>query len=103
MDLVREILLAIEREETTFKDGDEKQVMLHITMLERAGLIYGHGRSLWGMTWEGFNLLDTIRDKSVWNKAKKTIMKEGMSWTIELLKAWVTDYLKQQHGISSNP
>ena len=101
MDLVRDILLAIEHGETTFIGGDEQEVTLHITMLERAGLIYGHGRNLWGMTWDGFTLLDAIRDESIWNKAKITLMNDGMSWTIDLLKAWVTDQLKRQLGISS--
>jgi hypothetical protein len=100
MDLVREILLATEDGKTTFTGGDDKNVEQHITMMERGGLIYGSGRTLWGLTWDGFNLLDTIRDKSVWEKAKATLMKEGSSWTIELLKAWVTHHLKRQLGIS---
>src|SRR5947208_11540698 len=95
MDLVREILIATERGDPTFREGDEHEVMLHITMLERAGLMYGHGRNLWGLTWDGFNLLDTIRKQSVWEKAKSTVLKDGESWILELLKRWVTHYVSQ--------
>jgi hypothetical protein len=96
MDLVREILIATERGETYFKGGNEKEVEAHIKMLENGGLIYGCGRNLWGMTWAGYNLLDAMRDESLWKKAKGVLMQEGMSWTLEILKAWVTDQLKRQ-------
>ncbi len=102
MDLVREILLATERGETYFKGGDEKEVEAHIKMLESGGLIYGFGRNLWGMTWDGYNLLDAMRDESLWKKAKSALMHEGMSWTIELLKSWVTDQLKRKLHIPSS-
>ena len=62
-------------------EGNDHDVEQHITMLGRVGLLYGSGRNLWELTWEGFNLLDAIRDESVWSKAKGTLMKEGMSWT----------------------
>ena len=103
MDLVRDILLAVERGETYFKGGDENEVAAHIKMLEGGGLIYGYGRNLWGMTWDGYNLLDAMRDESLWKTAKAALMREGMSWTIELLKSWVTDQLKRQLHISSSP
>jgi Hypothetical protein (DUF2513) len=99
MDLVRNILIAIERGDAQYADGDACEVMQHIEMMERAGLIYGHGRNLWGMTWEGFNLLDAIRKDSVWAKAKVVLMKQGESWTFDLLKRWVTNYVSQQIGL----
>jgi hypothetical protein len=103
MDLVREILLAAERGEKYFAGGDENEVVQHIKMMDEAGLIVGIGRNLWSMTWDGYNLLDAMRDESLWKKAKAALMREGMSWTIELLKSWVTDQLKRQLHIASTP
>jgi Hypothetical protein (DUF2513) len=103
MDLVRDILLAVERGETYFTGGDEKEVSAHVKMLEEGGLINGFGRNVWSLTWNGYNLLDAMRDESLWKKAKSALMREGMSWTIELLKSWVTDQLKHQLHISSSP
>lgn len=103
MDLVRDILLAAERGETYFTGGDENEVGQHIKMMDEAGLIVGIGRNLWSMTWDGHNLLDAMRDEALWKRAKGALMKEGMSWTIEILKAWVSDQLKRQLGISSSP
>lgn len=99
MDLVRQILIATEKGETHFSGFDDKEVEGHIEVMERAGLIFGAGRNLWGMTWSGFELLDAIRDDSLWKKAKSTLLKEGASWTVELLKRWVTDQISRQQGI----
>jgi hypothetical protein len=43
-----------------------------------------------------------MRDESLWKKAKGVLMQEGMSWTLEILKVWVTDQLKRQLHIPTN-
>lgn len=52
------------------------------------------------LSWQGHELLSAMRDDSLWSKAKKVVMAEGKSWTIEVLKAWLIEMAKQKLRIS---
>lgn len=103
MELVRKILLKIEEDYVDVAlydieiDGyDMKTVAYHCKILNDAKLIsdyksqyadgelYSFGVS--SLTWEGHEFLDKIRNDSVWNKTKETIMKKGLPMALDVVK-----------------
>lgn len=103
MDLVREILLKIEEEHmyttiTNLKiDGyDMVTVAYHCKIMYEAGLISNYGSSpgnntiymfqVGGLTWEGNDYLDKIRDNSIWKKTKDTIASKGLPLIFDTIK-----------------
>jgi hypothetical protein len=54
------------------------------------------------LTWEGHELLDAIKNDTVWNKTKDTFISKGLSMTFDLVKTMATkiatDYLKTTLG-----
>lgn len=103
MDLVRKILLALEQKEppttTEFLRIDDYPsdiVAQHCEMMYQHGLIqqfnaqktFG-GFGLWevgGITWEGYDYLDSIRDDSIWAKTKDAIKKKGLPMIVDTIK-----------------
>jgi hypothetical protein len=91
MDLVRELLLAIEDGTTRFGRGTGEakfkfpadDVMEHLRLMEQAGLIevmskpIGGSITLRGLTWEGHDFLATVRDPEVWKRTKSGASKLG--------------------------
>ena len=87
MDYIRELLLKIEESEDFLtKDNcmicNKKmpEVEYHLSLLKDAGYIDGifvdadnhlHEAVIKGLTWDGQDYLDTMRDDQVWIKAKK--------------------------------
>jgi len=107
MDLVREILLAIEDGTTAFGDGTgeahlpfpEQDVMEHLRLMEQAGLIEVMSKPisgpihLRGLTWEGHDFLDTVRDPEVWKRTKSGASKLG-GLAFGAIKDMATAYAK---------
>lgn len=107
MDLVRDILVAIEGDFLTFGGSNlhsrfgalPSVVIEHIHLMEQAGLLEVASRSLAGavhvrgLTWEGHDFLDTVRDLEVWRRMKDGASKMG-GWTFGLLKDLGTAHLK---------
>ncbi len=107
MDLVREILLAVEGGTLSFGDEDEPDgldhprdvVLHHLHLMEQAGLVEVMFRPLSGeihlrgLTWAGHEFLDTVRDPEVWKRTKEGASKVG-GWTFGLIKDLGTAYLK---------
>lgn len=110
MELIRKTLFKIEEEVgTTVKFNIEiegytmDQVAYHCSLLYDGGLIkdykaqYGSGElsmfSVSGLTWKGHEFLDTIRNDTVWKKTKDTIVKRGLSTTVEVIKNVATEFL----------
>ncbi len=109
MDLVRAILIAIEREQNTSitnlqlddycGDGNENY---HVVLMIDAGLIEGNiisstGGSAYiinGLTWEGHEFLDAARSESLWKKAKEIVVQRTGSLTIEALKIVLQTQIK---------
>ena len=91
LDLVRHMLLTVEKAEGTVDDTrlcsyryGIREVVLHVELMRERGLItakvdYGAGHDeplaveVYGLTWEGHDYLDTIRSEKVWRKAKAVI------------------------------
>jgi len=111
MDLIREILLAIEAHpesnaydlNLSFADHSEDEVSYHCRLLVDAKLIDADCSGivgpfdLWeikGLTWAGHEFLEASRDDSRWNKAKKIISEKTGSFSFEILKSILMDLMK---------
>ena len=108
-DTIREILIKFEELDpekgslqlSDFPTDQAYEYSYHVELLIDAGLIYGQmtktmGRHAQGflahrLTWEGHELLDTIRSDNVWNKTKNSFIKGGLSMTFDLVKSVATD------------
>lgn len=92
MDLVREILLFVEKHCGEYSHRVDSEAMgkhdemddvirVHISILKEHGFLNGSlSRAGWTvnrLTWEGYELLDNIRDISRWSKIKAGIEKVG--------------------------
>lgn len=94
MDLVRQILLAVEGSSDLIVlsftvDTDPQTKQFHLRLLQDAGhLSYekspAGGMYGWRMTWTGHEFLDEVRDPEIWRKTKEGADKVG-SWSIKLL------------------
>lgn len=98
MELIRELLLAIEANEsnTAFAacdlklktDRERQEVYYNLQLMTDANLLEAKmAKSMEGiedvvierMTWEGHEFLDNARNESIWKAAKETITKKGLS------------------------
>lgn len=110
MELVRRILLAAEAlpyaEDLPSLEGVEpEEFVTHVLWLKQAGLIEATGQAgsgsyamfaiVTGLTWQGTEFVSAMQDDSLWAKAKEKFMKPGMSFTLDIVKAWLTDKITQ--------
>jgi len=104
-DIIREILLTLEEygneagplQISWFPDNRAAEISYHMELLIEAGLVCGEMRfGGWGeaddfyvsrMTWQGHELLDAIRNDTVWQKTKKSFINGGVSMTLDLIKS----------------
>ena len=117
LDLVREILLAVESYEPARVSeiqsispsdfaGTKAQNYYHINMMIDAGLIKLAGRptlagdfAVRGMTMTGHDFLDAIKEQSVWNHTKERVGKIG-AWTLDIVLAVAKDEIKRRLGLA---
>lgn len=74
---------------------DEVQRVRHMMLLRDAGFIKGIRVDALGgpglmcpeLTWEGHELLDTIRSKTVWTRVKTLAQDKGLELTFDAVKA----------------
>ena len=111
-DLVRKILFAVEECDQDqrecvplgFDGHDKKTVAYHVWLLMDAGLIEGLSKPgfCWQaqrLTWAGHEFLQSIRDDTIWNKAKEKVLKPTASWTFGILMEWLKQEIKEKIGI----
>lgn len=106
MDLIRTILFAIEElpadavtDNLDLKtDRPPAEVVEHVRLLIDSGLVYGtmhraakKGAFFYvrGLTNEGHDRVQEIRDDTIWNKAKDLAKESGRDMTIETMKLFV--------------
>lgn len=117
LDLVREILLAVESYEpprvSTLQSisprdftGTEAQNFYHINMLVDAGFIKLAGKptmagdfAVHGMTMPGHDFLDAIKEQSVWDHTKERVGKIG-GWTLDIVLAVAKDEINRRLGLA---
>ncbi len=118
MDLVRLILIdtedapPMEVHTGHHYDGyDASTTNEHIELLIEAGLIEGKvmrssSRSIakvTRLTWAGHDFLQSMKDDTLWKKAKEQVLKPGASWTFDILKEWAKHEVKRRLGIPEVP
>ena len=103
MDLVRSILLQVEGAESDVPLSDltcdkwsMAEVAYHVEMMQAHGLLDAtihrgsHGTvvlgEVSGLTWDGCDYLDAIRDDGVWAKTKKLVREAVGSTTMAVIK-----------------
>jgi hypothetical protein len=110
MDLVRQILLAVEGRpleedevDITIDGYTTNQINYHLVILMDAGLIKAkYAQNLrddymWldiRLTWEGHEFLDAARDNKRWEKAKGVLAQAG-GFALDVMKQLLIQYLKQ--------
>lgn len=100
MELIRKILLEIENHsyggwvDISFDDYEQENIIYHVMLMDEAGLIEADNLTTqevvdWKpkrLTWEGYEFLDKIRDNSVWEKTKKTMVEKGLPFALDTVK-----------------
>ena len=98
MELIRELLLAIEDEETNVtvpastlrlkNNRDEQEIFYSLQLMTDAGFLEAemvksmqgiHDVLIRRMTWEGHEFLDNARNESIWKAAKEIVTQKGVS------------------------
>ena len=110
MDLIRRIVLATAalpyEDSLNQLDGvPEEEFVMHVIWLKEAGMIeaiamdgrgsharYAHINRL---TWAGCEFADAIQSDTIWEKAKKDVIRPGLSFTVDVLKDWLKSEISQ--------
>jgi len=117
-DVIREVLIEVEALDSATFDtiqygppsgSDTPEKDAHAILLWKSGFIAGADAG--GMagdavlaqelTWQGHELLDTLRSKPVWERIKSTAKEKGIELTFDTVKAlgkMALDYVLQQGG-----
>ena len=115
-DTIRELLLESESLKTdtalvlsNFDPERGHEVSYHVVLLEEAGLInasvtktFDGGPThfhVYRLTWQGHELLDAIRNESIWIKTKSSIIDKGGAMTFDLVKSVAIELAKAAMGI----
>lgn len=110
MDLVREILLEIEKQYIStaiynlkIEGYDMNTIAYHCKILHEAGMISSYKASyasneiysfgVGSLTWEGNDYLDKVRDNSIWTKTKETITEKGLPLVFDTIKTISTAFI----------
>jgi hypothetical protein len=51
------------------------------------------------ITWAGHEFLQSIKDDTLWKKAKEDVLKPTASWTFAILAEWLKQEMKTKMGI----
>lgn len=117
MELVREILLAIEASPSGFaprplqiRDYSAEQIGYHVLIMDEGGLIEADvtttknsaspGALAKRLTWQGHEFLDAARDPGIWKKAMGLVKEQAGSVTIHTLKELLVSLGAKALGLS---
>lgn len=116
MDLVRKILQGVESAEDAVHLDDlekmngisnytDREVWYHVQLLDYAGyldcLMTQSDDSrlrrgiVYGLTWDGQDFLDALRDDSVWEKTKRAVRESVGSTTFDVVKCVAVEASKR--------
>jgi hypothetical protein len=112
MDLVRKLLIEIERCDTgsgqpmQFSDfcPDQQKLYGHLKLLDEASLIEGHDLPSTQympsrLTWSGHEFLSAVRDENIWTKTKDKLSEVSGAVTLDIVKAIALSFLKAKLGL----
>lgn len=98
-DVIRNVLIAIEDDnydKYLEESENDEAIIKNTVLLIHAGFIDGKVLAsldenadvyVNDLTWQGHELLDTIRSKPVWEKIKSTAVEKGIELTFDTVKA----------------
>jgi predicted transcriptional regulator len=101
MELIRKILITIEDSDTTlqdiplnFEEYSDEQISYHVKILHEQGLIDAIDATTsdgidWiarGLTWDGHDYIEAIKDENRWQRVKAWVKNSGKILTIETAK-----------------
>lgn len=102
MDLIRLLLMRAAGDQDATAEAEQFSVQeraFHTALLKDAGYVIAainhdeHGYPSHAvttrLTWQGYEFLQLVQDKTIWNRAKKTIIDKGISWATPLLVHWL--------------
>lgn len=115
LDLIRTLLLRLENTEVSVGhalplgpnelqiDGyDLEEVAYHIQLLKSAGFIrelgskpLRYGLNYSGLSWEGHEFLDSVRDDAIWRNTRTAVNAVG-GFTFDLVKDMAKAFLKAE-------
>jgi len=111
MDLIRALLLALERDEDNPPEVAKyqpKEVAYNAALIIEAGLAEGviaeggfneiMRADLDRLTWAGHDFIEAAREETLWKKAKEKVMKPGASFTFEIVKEWLKAEIRTRFG-----
>ena len=111
MDLVRQILLEIEKQpfsggwiDLSIEGHTPEGISYHVMILHEAGLVEAldlssSGNIKWkptSLTWEGHEFLEAARDNFRWKKATSTVLEKAGGITFGVLKQMLTKLMMEQ-------
>lgn len=113
-ELIRDILFYYEEKRDRsqvvpkINDWTEEAIVFHVVLLIEVGYINGKVTQLSSgvymmpyvshLTWEGFELLDNIRDKEVWKKITQKFEKVA-SFSFPILQQLAASFVKESVGL----
>ena len=117
MELIREILFAVEKSEEDLRGWIElelpgrsqKEVSYHVMLLDQAGLIEAQDLCStdddgfeWrpkSLTWQGHEFLDAARNDTIWKMAVQRVSHIVGSVSFDVMRSLLIDVAKQELGI----
>jgi DNA-binding transcriptional ArsR family regulator len=109
MEVIRSILLAKEssdRPVVKVEGIDKQKFSYHVKLLLDAGYIEGSiaEDSNWlpvdavvkDVTWSGHEFIEVMKDDTVWEKVKTSIIDTGKSWSMDILFELLKDAARNQ-------
>jgi hypothetical protein len=93
----------------TYEGIDDRITQAHVVLLLEAGLLDGtlvdyvsesKGAIITGLTWAGHDFLDSIKDDSLWKKAKETVIKPAGGVAFSVLLEWAKAEASQRLGLA---
>ncbi len=116
LDLIRSILLSMEANEhgiaadcPAIEGFTEEQIGYHVYLMGQAGLITVADATTLSdqspsaiplsITWAGHDFLDSVKDETLWKKAKSIVLKPAAGVAFDVLVAWVKAEAKQRLGL----
>ena len=117
MELIRELMLAIESRDGDFNyesveaiGYEEPQIEYHLELLIEEKLVIGQVQRMKEgfspiilvekLSWSGHEFLDNARNESVWKETAKIVKEKGGSVAVAVLTQILASVAKQQFGLS---
>jgi hypothetical protein len=119
MDFLRELLLRIEDdqkmdgrmeayvsapEQMGISGHSEEEFIYHLQLLIRQGFIDGTAEmipmTVRGLTWEGHEFVDNIRNKNIWENTKRRVSDLVGSLSVSVIAAIAESEAKKLFGLS---